>query len=209
MTPSQIVDAWRTAPGMLKFILGSDGKATVSLGTAVRHLDTLKQYIDAFHASDTPRIRQLQAVISREFGDSAATNIDAASSIVGPEIVKAIGIAGAGTKDERLNAETLFRQGSSQAKSAIDVVEHLLSGQLEGKERQARNSGVSPERFRDLIGDRPYQILTNMDHPGAAPAGGGQSAAPTAPSGAGAKMKDTTGKYWYVDKDNKPLAPVQ
>jgi hypothetical protein len=162
-TPEQIVNMWRTAPGMLKFIDGPDGRATVSLGTAVRHLDTLKQYIDAFNASDKPRIRQLQAVISREFGESSATNIDAASAIVGPEIVKAIGIAGAGTRDERLNAESLFRSGSGQAKNAINVVEHLLSGQLEGKERQARNSGVTPERFRDLIGDRPYEILKNID----------------------------------------------
>jgi hypothetical protein len=181
-TPEQIVNMWRTAPGMLKFIDGPDGRATVSLGTAVRHLDTLKQYIEAFNANDAPRIRQMQAIISREFGQSAATNIDAASSIVGPEIVKAIGVAGAGTKDERLNAETLFRAGSSQSKDAINVVEHLLAGQLEGKERQARNSGVTPERFKDLIGDRPYDLLKHIDgessvppRPSAVPAGSAYS----------------------------------
>jgi hypothetical protein len=171
LTPQQTSEMWRTAPGMLRFVLGADGRSTVSLGTAVRHLDTLKQYIDAFNASDAPRLRKLQAVISREFGETAATNIDAASSIVGPEIVKAIGIAGAGTEKDRDAAEAMFRNGSAQSNDAIKVVERLLAGQLEGKRRQAVNAGVDENRFKSLIGDRPYEILTQIDKK-ASPSGG-------------------------------------
>jgi hypothetical protein len=163
MKPEEIVDAWRSAPGMTRFILGADGRATVSLGTAVRHLETLTGLINAFQSSDIPRVRQLQSTISREFGETAATNIDAASSIIGPEIVKAIGVAGAGTKDDREHATNLFKSGRAQSLEAIKTVERLLSGQLEGKQRQAEASGVPLQKFKSLIGERPYQILSEID----------------------------------------------
>jgi hypothetical protein len=40
-------------------------------------------------------------------------------------------------------------------------LQQLLGGQLEGKQRQALNSGVSQQRFKSLIGDRPYELLTH------------------------------------------------
>lgn len=163
-TPEQLAAMWRVAPDLPKFVMGTPGQATVSLGVAVSHLDTLKQFIDAAKFPDTPRFKQIQAQISREFGSSAATNVDAAASIVGPEIVKAIGIAGAGTGDERHEAANMFLRGGKQSTDAINVVQHLMAGQLEGKERQAKAVGMSDEMFKGLIGNRAYDLLKNLDN---------------------------------------------
>lgn len=164
MTPDQLAAMWRIAPDLPKFVMGTPGQATVSLGVAVSHLDTLKQFIEAAKFPDAPRFKQIQAQISREFGSSAATNVDAAASIVGPEIVKAIGIAGAGTGDERHEAANMFLRGGKQSIDAINVVQHLMAGQLEGKERQAKAVGMSEDMFKGLIGDRAYDLLKNLDN---------------------------------------------
>jgi hypothetical protein len=107
-------------------------------------------------------------------------------------------------QDASVKGDDAFaRQGSSQSKDAINVVEHLLAGQLEGKERQARNSGVTPERFKDLIGDRPYDLLKHID---------GESSAPPRPSAVPAgsvyspsrKMWKTPGGALF-DANGKPV----
>jgi hypothetical protein len=163
LNPDQLAAMWRVAPDLPKFIIGTPGQATVSLGVAVSHLDTLKQFIDAAQFPDTPRFKQLQAAISREFGSSAATNVDAAASVVGPEIVKAIGIAGAGTAEEREKTSKMFMGGARQATDAIKVVQHLMAGQLDGKQRQAEAVGMPEEMFKSLIGNRAYDLLKGLD----------------------------------------------
>ena len=165
LTPEQTAEMWRTSPGTLRFILGQDGRATVSLGTAVRHLDTLKQLADAWNAGDVQRLNQIRAVISREFGSSAATNLESAAALIGPEIIKALGVAGAGTSDERNHAGSQFSASKSpeQILGAIRTTQSLLGGQLEGKLRQARAAGLSEEKFREMIGERPFEILKRAD----------------------------------------------
>jgi len=180
LTPQETAEMWRTAPGMLRFILGPDGRATVALGTAVRHLDTVKQLAQAWAAKDVQTVNRITAVLSREFGGVGATNLDTAGSIVGPEIIKAIGVAGAGTFEEREKAASAFSVAKTPAQllGAVDVTQRLLGGQLEGRARQAAAAGVSPERFRSLIGDRPYEILQKGEAAAAAPGAG----APKAPA---------------------------
>lgn len=165
VTPEQTADMWRTAPGMLRFIMGPDGRSTVALGTAFRHLDTVQQLGKAWAANDMQTVNRLRAVISREFGSDAATNLEAAGRIVGPEIVKALGVAGAGTEHDRNTISAMFSStpSSAQLLGAADTVQKLLAGQLEGKKRQALNAGVSEERFKNLIGDRPYEVLSGAD----------------------------------------------
>ncbi len=179
LSAEQTAEMWRTAPGMLRFVLGPDGRSTVSLGTAVRHLDTLSQLAKAWDAGDVQTINKVKAAISREFGGSAVTNLESAAQIVGPEIIKAIGVAGAGTDHDRLAASSQFSaaRGPAQVLGAIGTTQQLLGGQLEGRTRQAMNAGVSEERFKSLIGDRPYEILSNIDK-GGAPATTAPAAAP-------------------------------
>ena len=219
LTPTQLAEAHRSASGMLRFVMGADGRATVSLGTAIRHLDTVKQLADAWAANDTRAINRIRTTLSREFGDSAATNLNAAGSIVGPEIIKAIGVAGAGTKEERETAAAQFSSAASpkQLLGAVDTVQKLMGGQLEGKKRQAQAAGVSDTMFKNLIGDRPYEILRHAESPNtanpAAPTAAGSSvtnpAAPTAApkipprpeSLAGIKLQYDPSKKHFVAPD--------
>jgi hypothetical protein len=182
MTHDQVAETMRQGGMMPRFILGPAGQATVSLGTAVRHLDTLREFAKAWDANDVQTVNRLRTTISREFGDDAATNLDTVGKIVGPEIIKAIGVAGAGTAEERAGAAAQFSTIASgkQMLGAIDVTQKLLSGQLEGKKRQAAASGVSEETFKNLIGDRPYEILTGIDK-GTTKETEGAQAAPSAP----------------------------
>ena len=163
-TPAQLAEAHRSAPGMLRFVMGADGRATVSLGTAIRHLDTVKQLAEAWAANDMRSVNRIRAALSKEFGQEAGTNLNAAGSIVGPEIIKAIGVAGAGTKEERENAATQFSTASSprQLLGAVETVQKLMAGQLEGRMRQAKAAGVTDQMFINLIGERPYEILTKV-----------------------------------------------
>lgn len=165
INPSQLAEAWRTAPGTLRFVLGADGRATVSLGTAVRHLDTLQTLADAWGATDVRVINAAKAKLASQFGNAAATNLEAAGRIVGPEIVKAIGVAGAGTAEERAAVEKAFSTTATpdQMRGAIKTTQALLGGQLEGRKRQAAAAGVSEQKFKDLIGERPYEILTSAE----------------------------------------------
>ena len=169
ISPDQAAEMWRTAPGMLRFILGADGRATVSLGTAVRHLDTLKQLADAWKEGSTignwQTWNRLSSSVRREFGDTAVTNLESASRIVGPEIIKALGVAGAGTEHDRSTAAGQFMTGKGfdQILGAVDTTQKLLGGQLEGKKRQAAQAGVSEERFKGLMGDRAYEVLSSAE----------------------------------------------
>lgn len=180
LTPEQTADMWRSAPGMLRFVMGADGRATVSLGTAIRHLDLLQQLGTAWGANDIQAVNRVRSLISREFGGDAATNLTTASQIVGPEIIKAIGVAGGGGEAERRAASAWANPISSpeQLSGAIRTTQGLLAGQLEGKRRQAAAAGVDEGRFKNLIGDRPYEILTNINHAGTSGAAG-----PTLPAG--------------------------
>ena len=183
LTPEQTADMWRTAPGMLRFVMGADGRATVSLGTAMRHLDLLNQLGTAWGAGDNQTVNRVRAMISREFGSDAATNLSTASQIIGPEIIKAIGIAGGGGEGERQAAAAWANPISSptQLAGAVKVTQGLLAGQLEGKRNQAAAAGVDEQRFKGLIGERPYEILSNVAK--GAPGGGGGTAAPALPAG--------------------------
>jgi len=180
----ELTDIWQTAPRVGQFILGQPGQQIVSLGTAMRHLETLKEYEDAWQKAkmgDTRPLNAIQAYIKTQWGSDAATNLNTVAHILGPEIIKAIGVAGAGTDRDREGAANQFTSSNSdeQVKGAIQATERLLRGQLIGKENQARAAGLSEGRLRKMIGDREYDELQNLDHAaGGTPAAG--AAAPAA-----------------------------
>jgi hypothetical protein len=188
LTPQQIADTWQTSNSVGRFIMGPSGQQTVSLGTAMRHLDTMRQLADEWNkaavSNDWRTVRALQASLSREFGGEAVTNLDTAAHIVGPEIIKAIGVAGGGSAEERANAASQFTAaaGHDQIIGAVNTAQHLMLGQLEGKENQAKAVGLSQERFRALVGEKEYDRLRQIEGGGGAPAPA--ATAPAAPAAA-------------------------
>ncbi len=169
MDEKDLTMAQRTAPGMLRFLMNPQtGGTTVALGTAIRHLDTLEELARVWHSQagsgDFVTKNRILGSLRREFGNDAITSLESAASIVGPEIIKAIGVAGGGTAEDRTAAEKRFGPylAPGQLYGNVKTVEKLLAGQLEGKERQATSVGVSHEQFKNLIGDRPYTLLKGL-----------------------------------------------
>ena len=179
VTPDQLAYMWRTAPGLSKFIIGQPGQATVALGVVVSHLDLFQQLSDVWRAANSmpstenvQALNRIRAMVSREFGSAAATNITVAGQVIGSEVMKAIGVAGAGTKEERDQAGSAFSNivSPEQGTGAVQTVQKLMGGQLQGKWRQAQAVGMPQEQFKNLIGDRAYDILSNLDKAGGAAA---------------------------------------
>ena len=186
LTREEMTDIWQTAPRVGAFILGQPGQQIIALGTAMRHLETLKEYEDAWQkakAGDTRPLNAIQAYVKTQWGDDAATNLSTLAHIVGPEIIKAIGVAGAGTDKDRADASAQFTPTGSdqQVKGAILATEKLLRGQLIGKENQARAAGLSEGRLQKMIGEKEYLALENLDKaPSSAAATPGAPAQPAA-----------------------------
>jgi hypothetical protein len=176
LTPEAQADLRRFGVKAAQFPLSRQGDQTVAIGTALRHTEALRGYAEAWKASrgvDTPFLREAGARFQKAFGSAAPTNLEAAARIAGPEIVKAIGVAGAGTGGERFAQEEGFQPGASdpQIFGAINVAQQFLAGQLPAKEAQARNVGFPIERFKDMVGKSEYDRLTELQKGGAASSG--------------------------------------
>jgi hypothetical protein len=202
VTPEQSAEMWRTAPGMLRFVLGADGRSTVAMGTAIRHLDTLENLYKAMQmeksgGGDIQLINKWKAEFSRQFGYPSVEALRAARQIVGAEIIKGLGVAGGGTKEEREQASAAYaeRLSPDQFAATKSAVQELLGGQLEGRERQAANAGVSKDRFKNLVGDRPYDLLTKAQNKGEK-SGEPKFTGRTATGPGGKKLRETSTGDW-------------
>jgi hypothetical protein len=163
---AQMADIQRFGSQAAKFPLSRQGDQTVALGTAIRHLDSLRQYALAWDEAkgniNSPVLRQAAAMFAKTWGSAAPTNLEQATRISAPEIIKAIGVAGAGTGGERFAQEEGFQPGAStpQILGAIHVAQDYLAGQLPAKEAQARSIGFPHDRFIDMVGGHEYDYLT-------------------------------------------------
>jgi len=116
LTPEAMADIRRFGSGAAKFPLSRQGDQTVAIGTAIRHIGALEEYAKAWDAAkgnvNAPILRQAAAKFSKFLGKEEPTNLEQAARIAGPEIIKAIGVAGAGTGGERMEQESGFQPGA-------------------------------------------------------------------------------------------------
>lgn len=137
-----------------RFMSGKQGDTARSLGVVVDHLGVAQKLGDALENGDVRAVNQIATEWAKQTGNPAPTNFDAVKSIVGTEVIKALGVAGAGTEKERAEAAAAFSRASSpaQLKGAIESVQKLLVGQINGLERQFTTStGLPKEKFRELL----------------------------------------------------------
>lgn len=165
--PKELPELWRGSKGFQRYALGADGRTTTALGTAIRHLDTVDQLAKALAANDTRAINVVRTFLSRQFGGNGATDLMTAAKIVGPEVIKAIGVAGAGTGGEREAMEAFLdpRASPAQIAGSILTLQKLLGGQLEGKRANAVDvtKVMSEDQFKSMVGARPYEILRGLE----------------------------------------------
>jgi len=165
-TPEERAKDWQlyraAQPAINNFMSGANGRTTRSLGVVVDHLETMRELGDALKNGNIQKANQLMQWIATQTGKPAPTNIAAAAQIVGPEIVKALGVAGAGSSHERDAAGAIFSQIKSpeQINGAIDTVQPLMAGQLEGMERQwTVGTGLPVDLFYALVGPKGTKWL--------------------------------------------------
>ena len=140
-----------------RFLSGPQGNTIRSLNVVESHLKTMQELSTALGNSDTAKhsiCGQLRD-FAEETGQAAPTNFDTAKQIVGTEIIKALGVAGAGTQQEREEAGNAFMRARSpqQIEGAINVVQSLLGGQLKGLRKQyiASSTGMPESSFDDML----------------------------------------------------------
>jgi hypothetical protein len=214
MSDDDFADLRRFGPQAAKFPLSRQGDQTVAIGTAIRHINALEEYAKVWNEAkgdiNAPILRQAAAKFATMLGKSEPTNLEQASRIAGPEIIKAIGVAGAGTGGERTAQEQGFQPGAStdQILGAANVARTFLAGQLPAKEAQAAAVHFPHEKFMAMVGPTEYDYLSAINHGKSAADSSAQPSAPSRPPGAVGTRADTSGREWYVDGAGKPLAPV-
>lgn len=122
-----------------RFESGPQGNIIRSMNVVTDHVNTLLGLAKAMDNKDIQGYNRLANWWRQQTGSELPTNFDAARRIVGAEIIKALGVAGAGTESERAEAASLVSRASSpaQIEGAINTaVKPLLLGQLRGLRQQ-------------------------------------------------------------------------
>lgn len=152
-----------------RFMSGPQGNTVRSLGVVVDHLTTMRELAVALQNNDVQAFNRIANAWAQQFGVAAPTNVNTAAQIVGAEVIKALGVAGAGTKEERQEAGNAFGTAKSpeQLVEAIDkVVKPLMLGQLKGLRRQFKvSTGLKEEKFDALLGDEAQQFFGGAANP--------------------------------------------
>ena len=137
-----------------RFKSGPQGNTIKSLNTVVSHLDTMRDLGGALKNGDLVAFNRAAQRWAEETGNPAPTNFDTAKQIVGAEIIKAIGVAGAGTQTERQEASDAFNRARSpeQLAGAIETARKLLIGQLKSLRQQFKAATGRPEsEFDEML----------------------------------------------------------
>ncbi len=145
-----------------RFESGPQGNTTRSLGVVVDHLATLRELGGALQNGDVPLFNRVAQSWAEQTGQAPPTNFDTAKRIVGAEIIKALGVAGAGTADERKEAADAFSRARSpeQLDGAIKTAQKLLVGQVNGLRRQfIQSTGLPAEAFDNMLGPEAKKFL--------------------------------------------------
>lgn len=146
-----------------RFESGPQGNTIRSLGVVVDHLATMRHLAEALKNGNTPLFNKIAQEWAEQTGSKVPTNFDEARTIVGAEIIKAIGVAGAGTQSERSEAANAFARWRSPQQligGIDDVFRPLMLGQLKGLERQfTQSTGLTHEEFLGLLGPEAEKFM--------------------------------------------------
>lgn len=141
--------------GIQRFNSGPQGNVIRSLNVVTEHANTLRELGQALKNGDIRLFNDIAQRWATATGTAAPTNFNMAAQLVGTELVKALGVAGAGTKDERENLGKIISQASSpdQIMGALDtVVRPMLGGQLKGLRQQFKSAtGLDESAFNDML----------------------------------------------------------
>ena len=137
-----------------RFLSGPQGNTIRSLNVVVSHLQTMQELGNALQNGNVRLFNSLSQRFAEETGSPAPTNFDTAKQIVGAEVIKALGVAGAGSQAERQEAADAFNRARSPAQlsGAIDAARKLMVGQLKGLRQQWKvATGLPESEFDNML----------------------------------------------------------
>jgi hypothetical protein len=167
-------DLRATATASSAFATGKQGQAVNSMNVATNHLQTLDELATALNNKDTRAFNQIGNAWAKQTGNPAPTNFEAAKTIVGDEVVKAIvGAGGTGADREKAQAAINAANSPAQLHGAIQTVYKLMGGQLKGLQLQYEQTTkktdfldrLSPEAKKALLGDDKDGKSDKDEHP--------------------------------------------
>jgi hypothetical protein len=125
------------------FTDGPLGNSLRSVSTANGHLDQMLPLVDALGNGNMQLVNKIGNSVSKQFGGTALTNLDAVKNVIGQEVVKAI-VAGGGTGGERDAATDAFA-GASSPQQLKEVIQHyraIMGVQANNLLAQRRAAGL-------------------------------------------------------------------
>jgi hypothetical protein len=148
-----------------RFLSGPQGNTIRSLNVVVSHLQVLQDLSTALKNGNIDRFNAISQRWAEETGKEAPTDFDTAKRIVGAEIIKALGVAGAGTEAERSEAADSFTKARSpsQISGSIKTAQKLLVGQLSGLKKQfVTSTGLPAGTFDNMLEPQTRAFLGDM-----------------------------------------------
>lgn len=159
---------------MNRFFSGTQSNVIRSLDNVVGHLGTLRELSDAMQAGDWQAINSLSAAWTAQTGGPAPTNLATAGQIVGPEVLKALQVAGAGTGEERAALGNIFNAAKSpeQFNGAVETARKLLARQFRDLRRQFTvATGLPASKFDEMLSPDVLPYLNEEASPGTSSGG--------------------------------------
>jgi hypothetical protein len=122
----------------IKFTSGDQSNIIRALRTANSHADLVGELLALQQNGEIKVPNRIRAKYREETGSELPTNAGLAVDVLGKETVKALGVAGAGTSEERESiAKGLQLNGSQTAQTgAVRTLRSLLGGQVQGLAKQ-------------------------------------------------------------------------
>jgi hypothetical protein len=158
---------------------GPLGNQTRSINNVTGHLQLMEGLFQNLHNGDMQAVNKLGAQWKKAFGSEIPTDIQTASSFIGPEMIKILSAnSGAGTADERQEfSNTAANLGNSpeQTQGAISTLKNMLGRQLTDMALQYHGATGRSDFARRYVAPDVAQYLD------VAPQAAG---APPAPAGA-------------------------
>ena len=153
------------------FSTGPQGNAVRSFDVAIDHLETVDKLATALGNGDTQAINNLKNIVKEKLGYDAPVNFNAAKSIVGAEIAKAI-VGGQNALQDRQELREALTTASSpqQLRGVISSYTALMAGQIKGLKKQYEET-TGRKDFDNRLRDATRTRLLGGEG-GAPPTGG-------------------------------------
>jgi hypothetical protein len=149
--------------GMQRYFSGTQGQQTVAINTVVDHLKTMREVEEALKNGDITVLNRIGQMFAKETGQPEPTNAMLTGQLVGTELVRAMGVAGAGTKEERDELGAILGNVSSspeQIEGAAATAEKLLAGKLFSLRLAFPGAtGLDESKYDSMLSNRTKSVL--------------------------------------------------